>query len=348
MQTGSSIGTKDRIPSLDGARTVSMSLVLVSHLGFLSSLPIIWRFDYGNLGVRVFFVISGFLITSLLIEEHEKTGTIHLLGFYVRRFLRLAPAYWVYIAVIALLIPTGIVQAKWSDLLPTLLYYANYDKPIGALGHCWSLAVEEQFYFLWPVAIVLLGLHKSYRTCAFLILIAPLFRLLAGFGHWPAPQKFAFECVADALATGCVLALARPRLWEIPIYRRIVSSRLAVAVPLGALLLIAVRPPEWVTDVVGLPLLNAGIAITLDRYMRYPDARLGAMLNLRPMVWLGGLSYSIYLWHPLWVETSLPVPIKLLAIIACAIASYNLVEQPFLSLRKRMRQPSASAIDSPA
>ena len=113
-----------RIPSLDGARTVSITLVVVWHI--FNMTPILWRFDYGNLGVRTFFVISGFLITSLLMRELQKTGTIRLRTFYARRFMRLMPAYWFYVAIVAALIPTGLVDATWHKLIPALTYTANY------------------------------------------------------------------------------------------------------------------------------------------------------------------------------------------------------------------------------
>lgn len=331
----------NRIPSLDGARTISIALVIVSHLGFLATVPIIWRFDYGNLGVRVFFVISGFLITSTLLAEREKTGVVKLGHFFGRRFLRLVPAYWAYIGVIALLIPTGLLAAKWHDILPALAYYADYRKPIGVLGHVWSLSVEEQFYLIWPTLIVLFGLKRAYRSCIALLMIAPVFRILAHIGLWGTPEKFAFECVSDALATGCLLAIFRHRLWEFTPYRRLVSSRAVLLIPAAALLLLAMRPPEVIEAVAAIPLLNIGIAALLDRYTRFPLAFVGKALNQRTMVWLGTLSYSIYLWQQLWVMTSLPIPIKLAAILACATASYELIEKPFLGLRSRWRAAPA-------
>ena len=169
-----------RIPSLDGARTVSITLVVVWHI--FNMTPILWRFDYGNLGVRTFFVISGFLITSLLMRELQKTGTIRLRTFYARRFMRLMPAYWFYVAIVAALIPTGLVDATWHKLIPALTYTANYWQPLGALGHTWSLSAEEQFYFLWPTALLLLGLKNGRWACLALLLTAPLFRTLADAG----------------------------------------------------------------------------------------------------------------------------------------------------------------------
>src|SRR5437868_9347153 len=96
-----------RIPSLDGARAVAVSLVFAWHLLLPFNIPLIWRVDYGNLGVRVFFIISGFLITSLLLAERERTGAINISSFYARRVLRIFPAYFVFLLVMAALLPTG-------------------------------------------------------------------------------------------------------------------------------------------------------------------------------------------------------------------------------------------------
>jgi peptidoglycan/LPS O-acetylase OafA/YrhL len=335
--------TQARIPSLDGARTLSIALVIASHVLAGVPIPVVWRVDYGNLGVRVFFVISGFLITDLLIREYQRKGRISLTDFYLRRFLRLMPAYWCYIGAVAVLIPTGWVMAKWSDLWAPLLYLANYWKPTGVLGHTWSLSVEEQFYLVWPGLIVLLGLTRVRFAALLLIVLAPVFRVLTDAGHWPTPWKFAFECVADALATGCLLALLRESLWATPAYRKLVSSgHLSLVLPAGALILLAIQPPHWVADVVGLPLLNFGVAIVLDRYMRFPETPVGRLLNCRPMVWLGLLSYSIYLWQQLWVMTGWPAPISLGGTLACAAASYYWLEQPVRNWGLRRLRPAST------
>ena len=342
-------GQISRIPSLDGARALSVTLVILSHLQILGGVPLLWRLetddffaygdylDYGNLGVRVFFVISGFLITSLMIGEHERAGSIALGRFYLRRALRIMPPYLAYLVVIMLLIPTGRVPARWSEIPAALAYFSDYYIPHGALTHTWSLSVEEQFYLLWPPLILVLGLRRAHVGCVLVLIAAPIFRVLSDSGVWPTSAKFSFESSADALAVGCLLALLRARLWQWERYRQMVSSRVPWLLPLCALLLMGIPLPFVVRDVVAIPLLNIGVAILLDRHMRFPGSVGGRILNLAPLVWLGTLSYSLYLWQQLFAFTSYPLILRVTAILVFAMASYYLLERPLLELRGRLR-----------
>ncbi|MEO7329892.1 MAG: acyltransferase, partial [Minicystis sp.] len=151
-----------RIPSLDGLRAISILVVLFGHMAgtrnfafsFLDRLP---TSELANFGVRVFFVISGFLITRLLFEEHARSGTVSLRGFYLRRTLRIFPAFYVFVAVVLVLDRLGKITLLPYDALTALTYTMNFHPTASRswqVGHLWSLSVEEQFYLLWP-AIVL-------------------------------------------------------------------------------------------------------------------------------------------------------------------------------------------------
>jgi peptidoglycan/LPS O-acetylase OafA/YrhL len=336
--------TAARFASLDGLRAVSILLVVVSHL---YASPVAYsltrhldRWDIGNLGVRVFFVISGFLITSLLLDEKAKTGHISLRGFYIRRFFRIAPVYYLYLLVVALLVPFGFANASPQDLTAAFLYLSNYWSPHWSVGHTWSLAVEEQFYLLWPCALVFLGNRRS-RNCALaFLLVVPILRTTELVLHWDKANR-TFEAVADALATGCLLALCREQLWSIDIYRRVLQSRWFWVLPVVLFVVLARSPKLIWNAAVGLAVLNIGIAMVLDRYMRIPDGPVGRFLNARPIVWIGTLSYSIYLWHILFIlNEGMPhqwvFPLNVVCALLAAIASYYLVERPFLSLRTRL------------
>src|SRR3569833_2940991 len=163
-----------RIPSRDGFRATSILLVIASHLTLEHPVPLLWREQNGKLGVRVFFVISGFLITSLLLKERQKTGSISLSGCYLRRLFRIAPAYYVFLAAILLLIPTGWVAAHYANVGFAAIYLNDYSYEGGTVGHTWSLAVEELFYLLWPLTLVLS--KRPERVCLGVLLIAPIFR----------------------------------------------------------------------------------------------------------------------------------------------------------------------------
>lgn len=329
---------KNRIPSLDGARAVSILLVVLFHIETQHPLPLVWRVNFGNLGVRVFFVISGFIITTLLLREHERTGAVSLGGFYMRRAFRILPAYYAFLGAAILLSSFGGLKAGVDDFISAFFYFSNYKLPLLQLGHTWSLSVEEQFYLLWPATIVLLGLPRARNACLLILLAAPGFRVLVDLGLWHVAQEnFAFECVCDALAVGCLLAILRERLWAIELYRRAIESKYVILVPAGALLFMAFQPPLIVRDVIGLPALNVGIAMVLDRYMRFPGTRIaGRFLNSEPMVWIGLISYSLYLWHPLLVYSDLPMGVRVVGSFACAAVSYYAIERPMLKARARI------------
>jgi peptidoglycan/LPS O-acetylase OafA/YrhL len=267
--------------------------------------PGLWRIDYGNLGVRVFFVISGFLITTLLLENGS------LKQFYARRFARIMPAYWVFLAAVALAIPK--VKASYSDIAPSFFYLTDYLRVGLTLGATWSLSVEEQFYLLWPT-VLLLGRRKATWACVGVLVAAPFFRVLAHAHLWPTDPRYAFECVSDALATGCLLALLREELWRLPLYRRFLPY--APYAPLAVLAWLALVP--W-----GISALNLSIAFAMDRLMREPSR----LLNSWPAVGVGTLSYSLYLWQQVFIG-GLPFAVKVSATFACACASYYLIEKP--------------------
>jgi len=163
-----------RLSSLDGLRAVSIAGVLLAHASASTDgasetglLKVAER--AGSLGVLFFFVISGFLITTLLRREIEKTGRIDLRGFYLRRVLRIFPAFYTYLAVIAGLTASGVLNISAGELTAAGLHVWNYSGLWGArtvdggwfLGHFWTLALEEQFYLVWPLSVAWIGLRRG-------------------------------------------------------------------------------------------------------------------------------------------------------------------------------------------
>ena len=199
------------IPSLDGLRAVAVALVLLGHLsgthGFVSiNLGI---GDYAHLGVVVFFVISGFLITRLLLSEQTKKGSVSLKLFYLRRSLRLFPAAYAFIASVSLLWLAGIVHLEARDLWHAVTYTVNYlPGRSWYLGHLWSLSVEEQFYLLWPCTFVMLGPRRASWVVGGVILFGPVARIGARVFLIGTPYRDLemFPMVADSLAVGCLWA----------------------------------------------------------------------------------------------------------------------------------------------
>jgi peptidoglycan/LPS O-acetylase OafA/YrhL len=156
----------NHLPSLDGLRAISISLVLIGHLDGtrnVGHLPVIYIFgNLAHFGVTVFFVISGFLITSLLIKEDEQTGTVSLKGFYLRRSLRIFPAAFVDIALVTLLTAASAISVSRTDLVCAATYTVNYlVHSSWYIGHLWSLSVEEQFYLYWAFAFATLSPRRA-------------------------------------------------------------------------------------------------------------------------------------------------------------------------------------------
>ncbi|MGH8199376.1 MAG: acyltransferase family protein [Steroidobacteraceae bacterium] len=321
-----------RIASLDGFRAFSITLVILNHAFSHVSVPILWRLPYGAIGVRIFFVISGFLITALLLRELDQSGEISLYGFYARRVARILPASYFYVVVVAAMIPFGLALAHYEQLPSVLFYYADYHLASwthGAdlsVGQFWSLSVEEQFYLLWPAALLMLGKRRGAILCALLLLLAPAFRTLSLHGLWPTSPSFSFESQCDSIACGCLLAILREPLWRIRPYRMLIETPAPLALfVIGCALLCLGSGGKYA---IGIPIMNFGIVAMLDRYMRFQRADVGRLLNWRPIMWIGTVSYSLYIWQGVWVFTTLPFVVRVIGSIACAAGSYYFVEQP--------------------
>lgn len=357
---GATRSTRGRIPSLDGLRAISILLVVASHLGGTVGFPLSHYVtagvvNVGALGVSVFFVISGFLITGLLLSEQEQTGGIALGRFYYRRTMRIMPPYFAFVAFVAIAPWANWVQLRPGDLWHALTYTMNYHPDRGwPLGHTWSLAVEEQFYLLWPMGLLLLGRRRAAWFAITVIALAPLVRvfevmLLPSDSILRLSQGQSFETVADALAVGCVLALLRVELWGQLWYRRLLASRWCMLLPVVVFVTPVMRMamlPRAVRGIyalAGVTIVNVSIALLIDWSVRNARGRIGRFLNSRLLVKIGVMSYSLYLWQEVFLNrharvlvTSFPVNVLLAGLAAAA--SYYLVEAPALQLRARLER----------
>ena len=333
-----------RLPGLDGLRAVAIALAVLRHiqLNRVAQGTLVTRMlelDLGNLGVRIFFVLSGFLITTLLLSEHEATGRISLPRFYLRRSLRIMPAYYAFLAAMAGGAVLGLVPVTPRGLPLSALYASNYFG-LGTIGwtlaHTWSLSVEEQFYLLWPGALVLAGARRGFLVAAVILAVSPVFRVLATHGAWHSHWRTAFECVADALATGCLLAYLRGAMWAWTPYRDFLSSRAIVLLPVLVLELSFMDGRSTTfAAVAGISLLNVSVAVIVDWVLHFPAGHIGRALNWRPIAFVGTLSYSLYLWQQPFLSSqgSLPVIASLGLIGGAALLSYFVIERPALRLR---------------
>ena len=315
-----------RIPSLDGVRAFAILMVMWGHwaeVRFQS--PIAGA--YASLGRRIFFVLSGFLITSLLIKEYDKSSTIALRRFYVRRAYRILPASFVFMAVVFAIFWH---ELRWYHMAAAALYLVNYDfAHPWFLGHLWSLSVQEQFYFLWPGV-----LKKWYRHRVWIAVgaigVAPVFRVVCHLLGLHGRGDEAFPAVADILAIGCLLAIFSKRMprigtgWAglmvvpvllVPVYMGVLNFHVT------AVLLLVL----W-------PVMHLSIAGLLLHVVQRPYR----VLNFGPVVWLGKMSYGLYLWQQLFAfgVRARPWYFPLMAIVVAA-GSYYMLEQPIVRMRER-------------
>jgi peptidoglycan/LPS O-acetylase OafA/YrhL len=338
-------GNQRVIPSLDGLRAISIAFVLFGHLAqtrnFLQISP---NLTLAEFGVRVFFVISGYLITSILLGELNRNGNISLPRFYFRRTMRLFPAAYFFVGVIAVLAAYRLVHLERWDIAFALTYIMDFhNNRAWSVGHLWSLAVEEQFYLVWPLTLKILGPFRSCRFLMGVLVIAPFLRLAS---PWVDPA-FNFFVWSDSLATGCILALLREELANNAIYARILNSRRFFLVPTAAVLANYV-PSTKVQWLFCSTIMNVGIAVTMDWAMRNSDGRVGRLLNYPAVSFVGVLSYSLYLWQQPFLNrgSSSPYcafPLNIALSVAAALASYLLIESPFLRLRSVLERGWSNA-----
>jgi peptidoglycan/LPS O-acetylase OafA/YrhL len=316
----------------------------------------------GNYGVRCFFIISGFLITTLLLKELAATGTVSLTRFYIRRSLRIFPASYAYVALIGLAASAGWITLYSGDLLHAWSYTMNYQNiqvsvPHARangwyLNHLWSLSVEEQFYLLWPATVCLLTARRALKVAGAVVIAGPLVRLLMAYLMSASPEDMIttalsrqFEAVSDALATGCVLAGAYNWLGTKVKYQAFLRSRyfILVAILGGIFPTLLFLKSAVVFWVLSQTILNITIALCVERCVRYPEGLIGAILNASPMTAVGALSYSLYLWQEPFLNrfqgsALCSFPTNLLLVVAAAMLSYHFVERPFLQLKAKLER----------
>jgi len=346
-----------RMPSLDGLRAVSILMVLLGHLSGTRNFRSVdlGIGNYAHLGVTVFFVISGFLITSLLLSEQTATGGISLKLFYLRRTLRILPASYIYLIVLSALCALGLIIVPRVNMICAFTYTINYlPAHTWQVGHLWSLSVEEQFYLLWPFTFSVLGRRKGIEASVAVMAFAIFARagarvFLIGTPYRDLPM---FPMVADSLATGCILALTRSwlerRRWYLNLFRPV------PALAITAVILILNRFAGYtIVGVLGTSIINIGIALLVHRCVFKHEDYVGAFLNWRPVVFVGVLSYSLYVWQQLflnrhsssWINA---FPENILLAAGAALASYYVIEKPMLGLRRRLRARSRNASDDRA
>ena len=332
-------------PAYDGLRAIAVFAVVIFHLAeFL--LPGGW------VGVEIFFVLSGYLITSILIKENESYGSIDFKRFYYFRVLRLAPALIAVLLFVFLVALKSSVhrEAHLKSILAAFFYMTNWHEalggwPMGLLAHTWSLSVEEQFYFLWPLLFLFFSRGNLSAWIAATIVLANIWRIYLEYnGAGWARIIRGFDTHCDALLLGCLLASCRNLVFEK------ICARF-VMVPILGLVAFALMP--FGSLVASLPftaIVSGWLVISIGQ-----SPRLRGFLSMPFLVYTGRISYGWYLWHfPIWhiLDSNfsdargwsyvLLNSIILVSSYAMAALSYRFLEKPFLALKKKY--PSRRAV----
>jgi peptidoglycan/LPS O-acetylase OafA/YrhL len=352
-------------PALDGLRGTAVALIVVFHFAGHYVL------HGATASLDVFFALSGFLITGLILDERRQTGRVSLASFYVRRACRLLPALLAMLAVWTVLLllfhdqgwmgstPAGdgsaqpvAVKPALGSVAVALVYLANWDVVQGGsaapLQHLWSLAVEEQFYIVWPTVLLLLlrlrlgaryalvaaGIGGSVLLCALL--------WIGGAGS--SRLYFGTDTRAASLLMGALAAM----VWHRRRARgREVGHAAAVRAWLGVGM-VAVIIAELQEGPIKYVVVPALVALGVTQVMPYvidrPDTPLARLLSVRWLVWLGQRSYALYLWHYLWATWThgLPpatgIPLGVAGALLCTVLSWRVVEKPALAWGRRRQQ----------
>lgn len=337
---------------LDGLRGVAILLVITGHV-LEFGLGVTRGGALGGLGVMLFFVLSGFLITGLLDREILQTGSISLSRFYVRRALRLVPAFFCFLAVLSLLISLHLVRDTPSyTVMACLIYARNVWGRGSSTGHIWSLSMEEQFYLCWPWIMRAVTRKESLWTAWAGVATVSAFRMAAihsklfDYGAGIFYERPWFR--SDSILIGCAVAL-----WLRRSERAGDSNFSQLGLPFSVLLWPTTLGwtlwGEAVTHVWYLTVqMTLATLILLSLLTSKSPIYLSAFTH--PVAaWLGRISYSWYLWQQLFTAFRLPawhglrtVPFNAVVSLLIASLSYRFVERPFLRMRNHLSQRKAT------
>jgi peptidoglycan/LPS O-acetylase OafA/YrhL len=340
-----------RLRGLDGLRAASIVLVLFAHAAHAQNFTRdpLWRdiAAQGAVGVTVFFVLSGYLITWLLLEEERRQGRIDIRNFYIRRAFRILPPAYAFVVLSTAWSAWNGQPVEAAEISASLFFYRNLFGGSATFGHFWSLAIEEQFYLVWPFLVIVTPLRRRLPMIAAMIALAPFWRYANGlyFGHTEV-NWLRTDLRFDGLLTGAALALARNET------RGLIASGLTAMTrraPITAMTATLVVAGAFVPSVRSLPgygvvgptLTHFAVAGLIHLLVAGRAGLIGRVAEQPLSEWLGRRSYSLYLWNQVfffgvsgaWFER---LPWSVVASIVFASLSYAMVELPALRLRDRL------------
>jgi peptidoglycan/LPS O-acetylase OafA/YrhL len=329
------------IPTLDGWRAIAVLLVIASHCqtmlrnnGSQIARALAGFLSHAGYGVDIFFALSGFLITTLLLREKESAGVISLRAFYIRRSFRILPPILVYLAAICVLNLFWPLGISGEEVASVLLFFRNYVAGSWYTTHFWSLAIEEHFYLFVPLIIAMLPWRRSLAAFCVAAIGCAAIRW-AEDSFVGGKVDFRTEARFDALMYGSAFAIlvSRPAIkaWFVN------NLSLARCVVLLILVFASLQLVPY------MPIRRTIVAFVLPLFILYtalhPTELLGRFLDVPFLRWIGRLSYSLYIWQMLFLTPyNRPLsavqnfPLNLLCAAACALACYYLLERPCINM----------------
>ncbi len=353
---------KPYFKSLNGLRAISVIIVVISHLAGKYNIFNYWNsHDFfrplagfiadGQMGVNVFFIISGFLITSLLLNEEEIFKQISLKDFYARRILRIFPAYYFLLLVYFVLQSFKIIHIDNRSWLTSLTYTKDFYRGDWYTAHAWSLSIEEQFYLLWPFVFIA---SKKFRSLMLVSVIfcVPLIRIIIHFHEipWIMGGSSLFTR-GDAIATGCLLAINKERISNVFQNKKWLGlwSFLILFAWTGTYLILDAHKIRmglvygWLGVGDGI-VANMLISVIMMSMVYGPQNMFQILLNTKVLNWFGKLSYSIYLWQQFFINDTNAwyntYPFNIFYIFVAAGFSFYFIEMPFLRMKSRFELKS--------
>lgn len=340
------------IKGFDALRAISIILVLLTHLGLYHHLPEndfikyrVWQLISGNTGVQIFFTLSGFLITKILLEELNEFKSILFKQFYIRRFLKLLPPLLVFYIVVAILMQFGLIDASKVGFLYSFFYLYNFVPNqfyTGELAHTWSLAIEEQYYIIWPFVINFLSKKKGFLFIFFILIaciisinIYPYFSFTGNF----KPERWFIPAVGPILIGSFFAWLIDQNERKFGAYFEQKQLPLWIGIIMFAL-------PLY-TPIMKLSFLfqSIGISIILIWILFNQESRVIKILNIKAITYIGTISYGLYVYQGLFLKTGpsgtlwfQKFPQNIVLTFLTAIISFHLLEKPILKLKKKFQR----------
>ena len=347
------------IPGLDGLRAVSVMIVIAAHFGLEHIIP-------GGFGVTVFFFISGFLITRLILAEQSAFGRIGLSQFYIRRLLRLFPALIFMVCASTLYFSVmGYGTPSRTEFLGALFYFTNiYQVTEAALNgagpfmswtHLWSLAVEEHFYSIFPLIVLACGLclRRLMWSVIIISMAVPAWRLVVALFLNVPVESYNYmmtDARIDSIAWGCLFSLLLNQAGRAEAFHRLIGT-VPFCAALGLLLLTFLVREELFRHVWRFSVQGGALFVLFLNFYYLRGLRFAVhLMELRPIKWLGTVSYGLYLWHfpvldacqRMFGEGSMAILSALVFSLLITVFSFYVVERPFNELRK-LKKPAGCA-----